>query len=231
MKNSMRLCAVALVAAAGLTSAAHAEDVNPIVSFTYDDLAGSFTRVGNAGNGVFRAEAVSTTNLQSSGDVSRLVPGVGTAAFPQGFRADETVSNFLVELTVTQTVPGVALGGGVFTLTDNDGDVISGTITGTWLALGGGFVAFNGDLSGVTLTDNGAQDDTFNGISGGWQMSNLPGFQPYSGAFVQLVFGAPSFFQNSFGPRATGITAQIVPTPGSMALLGLAGLAVARRRR
>jgi uncharacterized protein (TIGR03382 family) len=53
----------------------------------------------------------------------------------------------------------------------------------------------------------------------------------FEGAIVNLVFGATDFFQTSFAERATGVTAQIIPAPGAMALLGLGGIVAGRRRR
>jgi hypothetical protein len=51
------------------------------------------------------------------------------------------------------------------------------------------------------------------------------------GALTQIVFGAGSFFTTDFVNAATGVTAQIVPAPGALALLGLGGLVAGRRRR
>jgi MYXO-CTERM domain-containing protein len=61
---------------------------------------------------------------------------------------------------------------------------------------------------------------------------NLPG-NPLTGAIVNLVFGTsnPGFFVNNFNDFAVGVSGQVVPTPGVLALMGLGGLAAARRRR
>jgi hypothetical protein len=229
MNSCTRACVASMVAIAGFSAAANAENV--IASFTYDDLSGGFTRVGDPGNGIFRAAAVSTTGLRSSGDVSRLVPGYGTASFADGFTSLGGSAGFNVDITVMQIGPGLALGSGQFVCTDLDGDTITGSIAGSWYSLPGQFIAFNGALENVTFNDNGRPDDSFDGTTGGFQMSGLPGTPPYTGAYVQLTFGAPSFFQNSFAGRATGVTGQILPTPGCVALLGLGGLTIARRRR
>lgn len=224
VKNSI----VTLAAIAGgiVASAASADVV--LVSMTFDDLAGSY----NSGTSVFTAAAVDTTRLRSSGDVSRLVGAEGTAAFSPGFVSQADQGNFVMNVAVgALAMDGTRSGTGTFTTTDADGDTIVGDINGTWRNLGLGFIAFDGILSQVYVNDNGAQDGTFNGSNGGAWDLDLPALEPYRGALVQLVLGANGFFSTSFRDRATGVTAQIVPTPGALALAGLGALAAGRRRR
>ncbi len=84
----------------------------------------------------------------------------------------------------------------------------------------------------MNFNDTGAADTTFNGMAGtAFEMNNWPAPQPFDGAIVQLTFGSPNFFETSFANRNTGVTMQQIPTPGALALLGLGGLAIARRRR
>jgi hypothetical protein len=83
----------------------------------------------------------------------------------------------------------------------------------------------------VNFTDNGASDGTFDGTESGDFGMTFPSPQPFYGSVVQLTFGGNNFFQTSFQDRATGGSMQVLPTPGSFALMGLAGLAVASRRR
>lgn len=210
------------LAAAGLFASAAQAEV--LATLTYDDLGGSY----NAGT--FSAVAVNTPFLHSSGDTSRLVgPNSATATFSPGFEGGADPAGFNLSLSVVPINAQTASGSGTFTAVDRDGDYITGTIAGTWYYPGPGFIFFNGALSNVTL--NAVTDNNFDGTGGGsWDM-NLPGGPVFSGALVQLVFGGADFFQTPFGGRATGITAQIIPTPGSLALLGLGGLAALRRRR
>ncbi len=196
---------VALVAAAACASSAMADDL--ILTFSYDDLGGSYVAdanpaPGTARSGQFTALAVNTAFLQSSGDVSRVVPTEGTASFEPGFVSAANPADAVFNLSVAIANAGdtTGAGAGSFTLTDADGDTITGSISGTWTiedtGLGGQFVAFNGLLSNVVL--NGS---TFNGTdlfnSDNFDM-DLPGSGPYNGAIVLLSFDISTFFTADF---------------------------------
>ncbi|MFZ4572968.1 MAG: PEP-CTERM sorting domain-containing protein [Phycisphaerales bacterium] len=219
-----------IFAVAGLAVAASLANADVVATFTYDDLAGNFA--GSGGNGVFTAVAVDTIALQSSGDASRLVPTEGDAVFEPGFVSGANPADFQISVTVAADSATHAFGAGTFIATDADGDTITGNIVGDW-NLVGNFLAFSGNISNVLLNDNGASDNAFNGTdasSTDWSMA-LPGGPVFEGAIVNLVFGANDFFATAFESRATGVTAQIVPAPGVLALVGLGGLAAGRRRR
>lgn len=223
----IRTSILAMTAVAGLSSVASANTV--LVSLRYDSLSGSY----NSALQEFRAQAVDTAALRTTGAVSRLVPTTGTATFTAGFVSGADAANFDIRVSAIPTGnPLVRTGSGVFTSTDVDGDFITGVVNGTWYNGGPGFIFFNGTLSNVFLVPSGAapENGTFDGNAGSWDM-NIPAPQPYEGAIVQLVFGAPNFFLQDFADRATGVTAQLVPAPGALALLGIGGLLAARRRR
>lgn len=218
--------ALAVLAGGLLASTAQADVV--LLSATYDDLAGSYSTVTQT----FTAIAVDSVALKTSADVSRLVPGEGNAEFEPGFVSKPDQADFALSISVgALNFDGSRNGLGTFTSTDADGDTITGVIAGTWENLGFGFIAFNGVLSQVFVNDNGIQDGLFNGShAGSWDL-NLPAAEPYTGALVQLTLGANGFFARNFTNRATGVTAQVIPTPGTAALLGLGGLAMVTRRR
>jgi len=220
--NVSKKLVLSLFTVAGLAATSASADV--LATLTYDDLAGGY----NAGS--FTASAVNNAFLRSSGNTSRLVgPGVASATFEPGFEGGLDPSSFNLTLSVVPINGQMASGAGTFTAVDRDGDFVTGQISGTWFYPGPGFIFFNGALSNVTLVS--VVNGTFDGTAGGaWDM-NLPGGPVFSGALVQLVFGGANFFQTPFANRATGITAQIVPTPGSIALIGVAGLVGLRRRR
>lgn len=214
--------ALAFVAGAA-TSVANAD---AIASFTYDDLAGSYT--GGVAGGSFTAVAVDNLILQSSGDASRLVPSEGDAVFQPGFVSGADSADFVVTLSVGAIDgSGNRPGSGSFTATDADGDTITGLANGNW-RLVGNFLAFSGSLTNVVLT--GTEFNGTDNSSTDWDM-DLPGDAPYDGALVNLVFGATDFFNTSFTERATGLTGQIIPAPGTLALVGLGGVLAGRRRR
>ena len=232
MTNRSRFAIALAVAAGALTSVASAD---VIATMTYDDLAGSF----NFGTGQFTAVAADQgpMGLQSAGEVSRTDGNPGSASFEVGFVSGANAADFVLNSSVVIVTPGqLATGVGSFTSTDADGDTVTGDLSAVWIFDAvNSFIYMNAVLSNVRVTDNadaqGNFDDQFNGSQlGSFQISGM-GTQPYDGALTQIVFGAGSFFTGDFRNAATGLTAQILPTPGSLALLGLGGLVATRRRR
>jgi MYXO-CTERM domain-containing protein len=225
----MRLNGISMLLALALTSGAAMAQTG-LASFSYDSLAGGYTATSPT-TGVFNATAVNTVALKTVGDFNRTVATTGNADFPAGFVADPNLADIAITMNVNVTGGGLATGGGTISITDTDGDVFSADINGTWFDIAPGFYFFNGDLTNIVLTDNGVADGAFNGYNGSWLM-NLPG-NPLTGAIVNLVFGTsnPGFFVNNFNDFAVGVSGQVVPTPGVLALVGLGGLAAARRRR
>jgi len=230
MINRFRVSAVVLAAVAGSMAASASADV--IYTLSYHDLAGSYTQSANPLVGSFSAVAVNNANLQSAYEASRLDPApTGQAEFEAGFVSNPlNPADFQINVSVIKISGTVATGTGDFTATDRDGDVINGRISGVWTTAGG-FLFFNGNLSNVRLNDNNAADGTFDGTEQGDFSILHPAPQPFVGSNVQLTFGIGNFFRTDFSDRATGGTMQIIPSPGSMALLGLGGLAIASRRR
>lgn len=216
-----------------------------LISFTYSDLAASYVHGGTTPTNVFQANAVSVLGgLQTGGDVSRIdVSPNQTANFLTGFRAGVTPATVNLTMNVNETV--VIIGGnntrdasGTFTLTDDDGDKITGVISGRWTDLGAGFDSFQGLITSASIVVVAGGDDThFNGIGSGppnsFVYAGLP-LTGLSGSLVELQLTQGIFFDSNFGAgnnvssQASGI---LVPTPGAMGLLGLGALAAGRRRR
>lgn len=203
--------------AAGACVAAPALAVDASVTFGFTDLNGSF----DFGTGVFDLN----NDADTSGDVSRLEAPGGVADYNIGFAAPAAAA---FSVNVFNKVGSVAQGTGSFTITDADGDTLTGDIDGTWIQglLG---INFNGDLSNVVFTSD---DGTFDGPSGGSFSTLLSGTPPYIGAVVQLfVPPGGNFFDSDFDVESVQVLGEIVPAPASLSLLGLAGLAAGRRRR
>jgi uncharacterized protein (TIGR03382 family) len=223
-----------ILAASSVMALAGAANADVIMTLTYDDLGGTYA-ASSATSGMFNARAVSTNRLRTQGNVSRVDPDE-TALFDTGFlNLGSNPSNFEVNISVLKASAGAttATGGGSFVATDVDGDTITGDLEGNWIQIAPGFIAFNGTISGVRLNDNGeVLDGTFNGNAGTSMNMDLPGEAPYMGALVSLVFGRTDFFTRTFEtPQATGLTAQIIPSPGAIALAGAGGLVLRRRRK
>jgi MYXO-CTERM domain-containing protein len=215
--------AVALCAAAVWMAAPSAASASNILTWGFTDLSGSF----NAGAGLFQAVSVSNDAFRTDGDVTRLAAPGGTAQYRNGAQAGAVQ----IALTVQNAVGGTATGAGLFSITDADGDTLSGLIAGMWISPGAGITYFNGILSGVQFAALPGHT-TFDGPSGGAFGMNLPGSPPYSGAVVELFINpAGGFFDQSFEHISTQASAVVTPAPGAMALLGLAGIGGLRRRR
>lgn len=223
MRSRNKIVAMGLASAAGLFLTAGAS-AQPIASATYLDLDGDWN------GALFTATATANVGgLNSSGTVARLVGPVGTADFQPGFSTDDN-ADFALNLTFVPLGGGLGSGAGSFLITDTDGSTISGAISGVWVddsANNPGQVFFNGTLSGVVFTGL-----TFDGTNGGSFSTIFGGSPPYDGAITQLYLAPPgNFFTTPFSDVPTGVTMQILPAPGALALMGLGGLVVGRRRR
>lgn len=220
---------IALAAAAGLASSALA---GPLVTFTYTNLAGSYVYNPIGDTGQFKAVASSTGALQSDGSVS-LVPGfgAGTAVFNPGFTS-RTIADFQIDISFFARVGNMASGNGSFTIKDVVGNTLSGELAGDWVIFGGA-VFFNGAIRNANFTPVPTALLPFTGETGSFGMGAPIAVQPLNGSIVQIFLATPasSNMDNDFRLVSTGVAGQLVPTPGSLALLGLGGLLAARRRR
>lgn len=212
---------LSLLAAAVLSTAGAASASTTFLTFHYDNLAGAY----NSTTGSFTANAVAAGPFQSVGTVTELVPASNIASFQPGTLASAT-ANFALSMSITGT-GSTRSGIGSFTITDADGDRITGDLNGSWFNLGGSAL-FNGLLTNVVLHSD--TDGLFEGTSGGAiNFASLPGQSPYEGAMVQLAAISSNFFATSFSDVNTNTDGQLivtVPIPTS-ALAGLSGLALA----
>jgi MYXO-CTERM domain-containing protein len=225
---------LAISAIAAGTFAAPALAQTTLLTFSYSDLSAGFNNTSR----VFSANAVATPGgLQSGGDVSRVdtVPNQ-TATFTTGFRSLATAGNVNITMNVAPTPVGNTIAAsGTFTLTDDDNDTISGTFSGQWTDIGAGFDSFSGLVGAASITPAGAGDNlNFNGapFAPGNMFSylGLP-LSGLSGAIVELQLTPGIFFNANFSNVSSQASGVLVPGPSGVALLGLAGLAVRRRRR
>lgn len=213
----IRSSVLALIASAGVAAFPAAATV--IVSFGFTDLAGTYS------GGVFST----ADDADTSGDVTRIEAPSSTADYNVGFSGGTAAVT--TSVSVFGIIGNTASGVGSFTITDANGDVLTGTITGTWIGSGLG-IFFNGDLSGVYFDGTNGDGQFFDGPSGGsFDYTSLSGIPPYEGAIVQLFVPVAGFFSSDFTVESVQVLGEIVPGSGPLAILGLAGFAASRRRR
>jgi len=116
---------------------------------------------------------------------------------------------------------------GQFTITDVDGDTLTGNLTGDW-ALIGNYPSFSGEMSGIQWTTD---DGFFNGNDGSDDSSMPLDFAsdpPWTGSIMELTTGHTSWFTYPWEEpyavkRGGGIEGVVVPIPAAI-LLGILGL-------
>ena len=220
--------AVAAGMAMGLASLATA---GPLVTFTYTNLSGRYAYNAIGDTGQFNASAVSNGALQTDGSVSLVPnPGAGTAVFNAGFTS-RTIASFDIDISFFNRVGNMASGNGSFTARDVNGNTLVGQLAGDWVMFGGA-VFFNGAIRGAMLYSY-AGNPIFTGETGSWNMGAPMALQPLDGSIVQIHLSEPvnSNMNADFREISVGVAGQLVPTPASMALIGLGGLIATRRRR
>jgi len=214
----------------GIMATAASVATADIASFGFTDLNGSF----NAGTMEFTATAFTGGQGSTAGDVTRFAEGGGaTANFDTGFAGGGSMANVVINIGISNVLGGMADGNGTFVITDADGDMIMGDVSGLWFAGASGFTFMNGDTQNVVFTRGQSGNGSFDGSSGGsFDTDSLA--DVYFGA-LSILLRTPSgagFFNNSFTEVSTQADGLIVPTPASIALAGLGfGLAGTRRRR
>jgi hypothetical protein len=218
------------LATAGLVGAAPAQGGldDPLFTFGFTELDGDYNYNGDL-TGTFTAQASSEASggpFNTAGDVTRVLAPNGTADYDVGFVDLGTDADVQLQMQITGVTNSEANGVGQFTITDVDGDSITGQISGSWARLGGFFGSFRGVASNVTLNAKG--DGIFEGPSGGsWNM-DLPFAAPYNGAIIVLETG--NWFTRAFNDTDTQVEAAFVPVPGG-ALLAAIGIGLVSRRR
>ncbi|MFH1420163.1 MAG: hypothetical protein ABII12_17965 [Planctomycetota bacterium] len=215
-----------LIGGAWPLSVSAAEMEGPILSFMFDDATGHFDGVS-----AFTVSADHNTR----GYVSRLLPSLGTAIYGTDFTDD--VADFTMSIGLAPIDPTHWLGSGLFSITDADGDTITGNVNGMWtqvqLPIGGGiFSSFAGTLSDVGFNDNGEVDGFFDGPDLGSFGMDFGDSGPHDGAV--MTFGTTgSFLQGEFWDDSMLVHGMIVPEAGTSSIvlsLGCAAMLVRRRR-
>lgn len=210
-----RATTIAAIAAAALTAGASAQ----IATFTFSDLNGAFDSTTR--------EFTANASADTSGDVTRLVSPAGSAQYQAGF-AGMSSADVSLSLTLSNITAASADAVGSFTITDDNGDTLTGDMNGQFTPFGFS-ITYDGLLSNVMFNDV-TSDGSFDGPSSG-AFSNAFNGAPFDGAIVQLFFDFGGFFANDFSDTPILVDGLVVPAPASLALVGLGGLAATRRRR
>ncbi|MDX2119327.1 MAG: PEP-CTERM sorting domain-containing protein [Planctomycetota bacterium] len=220
---------VKLIAAVVVAAGAAVAQADVIASWGFTDLHASY----NGTTGMMSAVAGDNGLIHTGGDVTRLAVPDATATYDTGFMSLDNRGqlDFRMNLSVTGKSGSLAFGAGSVTITDFNGDTLTADIFGLWIGGIGGpdSIHFNGGLSNVLFT-NTSGDGMFNGSQGAFSM-NFDG-QPLEGAVVNVTIASGAgFFDSDFREVSMQSSGEIIPAPGSLALLGLGGLTMKRRRR
>ncbi len=218
MRTACSVCVIAVGAFSGIASA------GLVTSFGFTELSASF----NLATGEFAAEASSANGLSTTGDVTGYGAGVETAVFNPGFYTGGTDAYVLVTMNIVNVVGNTAFAeGGRFLIRDADGDNLAGSFVGQW-DLRFGFAFFDGEITSAQFNDAG--DGMFEGPGGG--SFDTPEGTLIGALSFLMMEGSGSLFSDSFEARPASVDGMlVVPAPGALALAGLGGLVVARRRR
>lgn len=209
---------VLMLAASGV--AAGAASGSLVASFGFTELNASF----DLASGGFTA----LSSPDSSGDVTAFGPGASTAVFGPGFSGGPTGAFVELSMDITST-DGVSAqaANGSFSIGDADGDVLTGTFSGSWELISG-FAFFSGIVDAAQFDGSGG-NGAFDGPDGG-SFANPSGELFGALSMLKFQFG-DSLFESDFQGRPASVDGMLIPTPGALAILGAAGLVAARRRR
>jgi len=122
---------------------------------------------------------------------------------------------------ITSNSADVLLGDATFTITDADGETLSGLVYGTWTPGNLDFLHFNGYISEVVFSN---PNGTFDGPSGGQFLTDFsPVDPPFEGAIITLsISGNGGFFDaGDFDDASTLVHAEVIPAPAAMLIAGL----------
>ena len=232
MKNVL-----ALIAVAGVAAAANAQITSPVVSWEVSgDNGATWTNnlvVTSPAPAVVKVRGSLSWN-RPSGDISAL----GAVSFDGSISGAlaETGGNIVKPLTQSlgATAGAVAnLGGGAMRFSASNDSGVAGSNTNWWTIGQDSLVAFPGQnqsdpvvFVGFDLNIDYTANHTMN-------ISNI--FNSGTGRAVSIYNNTTAGGSTTFsraGVAINGATIQVlVPTPGSLALLGLGGLVAGRRRR
>jgi len=223
MKSTTLIGAIALTTLSGAASAELA------ATYGFTDMGANW----NSGASILTVGAFETALLSTSGDITNYLgeSGPSTALFNSGFADGSTSADSQFSMELSNITANNADATGTFMITDVNGDTLSGSYVGTWTnQFGFGF--FDGQILEAAYNEVESGNNFFEGNAG--EVFAVPA-DALNGA-LSILLQMPEWFDTdngNFNARTTqldGILAT-VPTPGSLALLGMGGIVAGRRRR
>jgi hypothetical protein len=188
----------------------------PAKASMFDFHFGSLDSAFDGGSGF----STTTNPLLTSGSVTRQLAPQAVANFIAGQWA--LGGNFGLGMTITNITATSADGSGSFAITDINGDVLSGNVSGTWARSSNNVSnVFSGVLTNVSWADNSG-DGTLDGHLGSASMI-FPQPIPWHGSLIQLSTTGTWFSQGAYSTTSGSVDASVVPVPGAV-LLGIIGL-------
>jgi len=191
----------------------------PAQAAMFDFHFGSLRSEFTYDSGAFEVSVIPT---KTSGSVVDQGPLGGVAEF---YVNQWATGDFSLSMTITNisvSAPYSADGTGTFTITDADGDVIKGDLSGQWTRWGVANV-FAGTLSSVLFVDDPDDGKEFDGHGGSLILSDSG---PWVGTIVELSTTGTWFGEGSYVTNSGSVDASVVPMPAGV-VLGFLGLAVA----
>jgi hypothetical protein len=213
---------MAVVAALGLGTGLASAGL--VASFGFTELNASFS----IESGEFSAESDSANGLATTGDVTAYGAGLSTAVYNPGFYTAGTDAYVLFRMDIVSNDGQTAWAeNGRILIVDADGDNLSGTFEGQW-DLRFGFAFFDGQITSALFNDAG--DGLFEGPGGG-SFDTPEGTLVGALSFLMMEM-ADGLFETSFTGRSASADGMLItPAPGALALVGIGGLIIARRKR
>lgn len=227
MKNVLKISAA--MAAFALAGAAQAD-----LAFSFADPGLGIRPVTNVANG--GGAGIGLISYNMAVPISFIVDGSSEpVAFQNTFTNAHLELNLKISAAVTAGGVTTANVDGYFIVTDSGGNMIlrGDSMTGSFVRVGGTNSILFSDQTGFAYTFGSA----LNALLAPGRVPANPQEAVFTLTNILTAGGAPLFdpitkIFNDFSANSsfTGNTA-VVPTPGSLALVGLGGLIAARRRR